>query len=54
VDEKELLNLRGVIRTSLVTFNGRLYQNLEAFAPAGEWGELLTSSSTRLSHDHDL
>jgi len=54
VDEKALLNLRGVIRTSLVTFNGRSYQNLEGFAPAGEWEELLTSSSTRLSHDHDL
>ena len=54
VDEKALLNLRGVVRTSLVTFNGRSYQNLEAFAPAGEWEVLLTSSSTRLSHDHDL
>jgi hypothetical protein len=54
VDEKALLNLRGVIRTSLVTFNGRSYQNLEGFAPAGEWEELLTSSSARLSHDHDL
>jgi hypothetical protein len=54
VDEKALLNLQGVIRTSLVTFNGRSYQNLEAFAPAGEWEELLTSSATRLSHDHDL
>ena len=40
VDEKALLNLRGVVRTSPVTFNGRSYQNLEAFAPAAEWEEL--------------
>ena len=40
VDEKALLNLRGVVRTSLVTLNGRSFQNLEAFAPAAEWEEL--------------
>lgn len=40
VDEKALLNLRGVVRTTPITFNGRAYQNLEAFAPAGEWEEL--------------
>ncbi len=40
VDEKALWNLRGVIRTSHITLNGRSFQNLEAFAPAGEWEEL--------------
>ena len=40
VDEKALLNLRGVLRTSYVTLNGRSFQNLEAFAPAGNWEEL--------------
>jgi len=40
VDEKALLNLRGVIRTSHVTLNGRSFQNLEAFAPEAEWEEL--------------
>ncbi len=40
VDEKALRNLRGVIRTSYTTLNGRYFQNLEAFAPAGEWEEL--------------
>ena len=40
VDEKALLNLRGVVRTSHVTLNGRSFQNLEAFAPAAEWEEL--------------
>ena len=33
VDEKALLGLRGVIRTSHVTLNGRSFQNLEAFCP---------------------
>ena len=37
VDEKSLVNLRGVVRTSHTTLNGRSYQNLDAFAPAAEW-----------------
>ncbi len=37
VDEKALLNLRGVIRTSFTRLNGHSYQNLDAFAPAAEW-----------------
>ncbi len=40
VDEKALLGLRGVVRTSRTTLNGRSYLNLKAFAPAGEWEEL--------------
>jgi hypothetical protein len=40
VDEKSLLNLRGVVRTSHTTMNGRSYQNLDAFAPAAEWEAL--------------
>ena len=51
VEEKALLNLRGVIRTSLVTFNGRSYQNLEAFAPAGEWEELSCTAIQRRNDD---
>lgn len=45
VDEKALLNLHGVIRTSHTTLNGRSYQNLDAFAPAAEW-EALSCAST--------
>ena len=40
VDEKALLKLRGVVRTTYITLNGRSFQNLEAFAPAAEWEEL--------------
>ena len=44
VDEKALLDLRGVLRISHVTLNGRFFQNLEAFAPAAEWEELSCAS----------
>jgi hypothetical protein len=40
VDEKSLVNLRGVVCTSHTTVNGRSYQNLDAFAPAAEWEAL--------------
>jgi hypothetical protein len=44
VDEKSLVNLRGVVRTSHTTVNGRSYQNLDAFAPAAEWDALPSPS----------
>lgn len=40
VDEKALVNLRGIVRASHVTLAGRTFQNLEAFAPAAEWDEV--------------
>jgi len=40
VDEKALANLRGVLRTTHVTRNGRTFQNLEVFASETEWEEL--------------
>ncbi len=40
VDEKALLGLRGVVRVSHTTLNGRCFLNLEGFAPAAEWEEL--------------
>jgi hypothetical protein len=45
VDEKALLNLRGIIRTSFTKLNGHSYQNLDSFAPAAEW-EALSCIST--------
>ena len=47
MDEKALLNLRGVLRTSYTTLNGRSYQNLEAFAPEADWEAL---DCTSLAH----
>ncbi len=49
VDEKALSNLRGVVRTSYTTLNGRAYQNLDAFAPEADW-ELLDCTS--LAHSN--
>jgi hypothetical protein len=44
VDERSLLNLLGVVRTSRSIVNGRSYQNLDAFAPAAEWENLPSAS----------
>ena len=43
VDEKALMGLRGVIRTSHTTVNGRIYQNLDSFAPVEDWPTLTTA-----------
>jgi hypothetical protein len=40
VDEKALVGLRGVIRTSQTTLNGRSYLNLNSFAPVEDWPTL--------------
>ena len=40
VDEKALLGLTGVIRTSRRSLAGRSYLNLDGFAPAAQWEEL--------------
>jgi len=44
VDEKALLGLKGVIRTSRKTLAGRCFLNLNGFAPAAEWE--ITSGGT--------
>ena len=44
VDEKALLGLTGVVKTSRTTRNGRSFLNLDAFASAGEWEELTVSA----------
>src|SRR5215472_5370932 len=45
IDEKALVNLCGIVRTSCVSVNGYSYQNLEAFAPEAEWDTLYCDSS---------
>jgi hypothetical protein len=37
VDEKALLGLTGILRTTRKAFAGRMFLNLEAFAPSTEW-----------------
>ncbi len=46
MDEKALVNLRGVVRTTHVTLNGHTFQNLEAFAPEADWDELSRSEAS--------
>jgi hypothetical protein len=59
MDEKALINLRGVVRTTYKTLNGHTFQNLEAFAPESDWAELSlaeasVSSTYRNSDDLQL
>ena len=53
MDEKALINLRGVVRTTHVTLNGHTFQNLEAFAPEAEWEEAPhTETSETQAQEH--
>jgi hypothetical protein len=52
VDEKALVGLRGIVRISRTTLNGRSFLNLGGFAPASEWEELSASGNSReVAHD---
>ena len=46
VDEKALVGLRGVVRISHVTVNGRSFLSLDSFAPAGEWEEFAAAPAS--------
>jgi hypothetical protein len=48
IDEKALFGLRGVVKISHTTLNGRSLLNLDGFAPASQWEEL-SSASVRKS-----
>lgn len=39
IDAKAVLGLKGVVRVSRVSVNGRAFTNLDAFAPASTWDE---------------
>ncbi len=40
IDDKRLVGLRGVLKISHTTVNGRRFTNLDAFAPAEAWEDL--------------
>jgi len=48
VDEKALVGLKGVVRTSRKTLAGRSFLNLDGFAPSAEWESLSTDHSERI------
>ena len=57
VDEKALLGLQGVVRTSRTTLNGRSFLNLGGFAPASEWeglSETTISAEARAEAGDDV
>jgi len=47
VDERSLVGLMGIIKTSRMVVHGRSFLNLEACAPAAEWEELSSANSPR-------
>jgi hypothetical protein len=49
VDEKNLIGLRGVVKTSHTVLNGITLLNLDAFASASQWKELSTVAPSKLS-----
>ena len=54
IDEKALIGLRGIVRVSRTTLNGRCFLNLGGFAPASEWDELSQSPSISTEVGRDL
>ena len=57
VEERSLLGLTGVLRTSRTTLAGRSFLNLQAFAPAGEWEEMNAHTAGQdgpIEHRHGL
>ena len=47
IDEKALFGLRGVVKVSHVTRNGRSWLNFDGFAPASQWEELSSASVSK-------
>jgi hypothetical protein len=54
VDEKALVGLRGIVRISRTTLNGRAFLNLGGFAPASEWEELSVSGKNNQEVARDI
>ena len=54
VDEKVLVGLRGIVRISRTTLNGRAFLNLGGFAPASEWEKLSVSGESNQEVARDV
>jgi hypothetical protein len=50
IDEKALFGLRGVVKVSHTSLNGRSLLNLDGFAPASQWEELSSASARKASN----
>jgi hypothetical protein len=51
VDEKALIGLNGIIRTSRKTLAGRSFLNFDGFAPAAEWETLSIDAHSGVDGD---
>jgi hypothetical protein len=51
IDEKALVGLRGIVRVSHTVLDGRSFVNLDGFAAAGEWDEVVVHDTPRGSRD---
>jgi hypothetical protein len=49
IDDKNLVGLRGVVKVSHVVINGTSLLNLDGFAPAGQWEQLLSASPASMA-----
>jgi len=49
IDEKSLIGLRGVIKTSHTVVNGTSLLNLDGFAPAAQWEQLSSADPVSLA-----
>ncbi len=47
IEDKRLVGLMGVVKISHIVRNGTSLLNLDAFAPAGQWDELSSGSSSQ-------
>ena len=54
VDEKALMSLRGIVRISRTTLNGRSFLNFSGFARVSEWEELSASAASNSEVSHDV
>src|SRR5512142_2476949 len=46
LDERAIVGLRGVLKLTHTNWNGRTFQNLEAFAPEDRWEDLSQAGDT--------
>jgi hypothetical protein len=51
IDDRNLVGLSGVVKISHSVVNGSSLLNLDAFAPANQWGGLSSDIRSQISHD---
>ncbi len=52
LEERAVVGLRGIVKLTHTNWNGRRYQNLEAFAPQERWDEVNEGGKHRDQNEH--